>query len=102
MTIAGPGILFLLTTTLSTYGWSSFLNHNEKPVISSSLILAYPWFYYFCGLAYSAPFKALSISSWSVSTFENLSPSYVSIYLKINSSIWVVAIRTGMPALVKG
>lgn len=101
MTNAGPGIFFLLTTTLSTNGWSSFLTQRENPVMSYSLI---PYCVsvssFFSGFDSSAPLMALSTSSWSVSMFENFNPSYMSISLKINSSMWVGAIKIGIPALI--
>ena len=81
ITIAGPFIAFLETLTLSTKGWSSCLIHKENGVNYYYLILAEPLLSF---LFYSpSPFKVLSTSSVSVSTFENLRPSKVSSYLKI-------------------
>ena len=84
ITIAGPLILFLLTITLSTKGWSYCFIHKEKGVISSSGTVCYP-FFSFSGSP--TPLKFLSTSSVSVSTFANFKPSKVSNSLKIASSM---------------
>ena len=62
ITKAGPWIFFLLTTTLSTKGWSSFFTHNENPVMSYSLIPCCDYYSFFSGFDSSAPLMALSTS----------------------------------------